>query len=142
MSGPGTRRDHNRFCQAEGWSEVRNARGKEVAHHITYELNLPDGHVLRTRVSRPADATTYGASLWKHILTDQLQVGEGEFWDCVSGGVRPDRGAAAGPAPAALPASLAYQLIHEAGVPEDEVARMTLQRATELMGEHWSQPKG
>ena len=140
--GPGTRRDHNRFCQVEGWTEVRNARGKKVGHHITYELALPDARILRTRVSRPPNNETYGPTLWGHILGDQLEVTEAEFWVCVTDGKRPDRRAPTADAPAnALPASLVYQLIHEAGVPETEVAAMTLERAVEVMTAHWSKPQ-
>lgn len=142
MSAPGSRRDHNRFCQVEGWTEVRNARGGKVGHHVTYELTLPDGRILRTRISRPPNNETYGPRLWNTILTDQLQVPEAEFWACVSNRTRPDRGTGAGEPPAnALPAGLVYQLIHVAGVPEDEVAGMTLQRATEVMVAHWSRPR-
>ena len=140
--GPGTRRDHNRFCQVEGWTEVRNARGKKVGHHITYELALPDARILRTRVSRPPNNETYGPTLWGHILGDQLEVTEAEFWVCVTDGKRPDRRALTADAPAnALPASLVYQLIHEAGVPETEVAAMTLERAVKVMTAHWSKPQ-
>jgi len=137
-----SRRDHNRFCKTEGWDEVRNARGGKVEHHITYELTLSDGRILRTHVSRPADNTAYGLSLWKHILSDQLDVTEAEFWACVRDEQLPDRGAVAVEPPAqALPAGLVYQLIHVAGVLEDEVARMSLERALEVMNEFWSRPQ-
>ncbi len=139
--GAASRRDHNRFCKTEGWDEVRNARGGKVEHHITYELPLPDGRILRTHVSRPTDNTSYGLSLWKHILTDQLEVTEAEFWACVRDKQLPDRGTASIEPPAqALPAGLVYQLIHVAGIPEAEVATMTLDRALAVMNEHWSQP--
>jgi hypothetical protein len=72
VSSPGSRRDHDRFCQVEQWSEVRNARGKKVGHYVTFELELSDGRILRTYVSRPAHATTYGANLWNLILTEHL----------------------------------------------------------------------
>lgn len=141
MSGPGSRRDHNRFCQLEGWTEVRNGRGRKVGHHITYELTLPDGHILRTRISGPPNTETYGPRLWAQVL-DQLQVTEAEFWACVSDRKLPDRGAPGGDAPAnALPADLVYQLIHVVGVPEDEVATITLERALEAMRAHWSRPR-
>jgi hypothetical protein len=140
-AGPGTRRDHHRFCQLEKWTEVRNARGRKVGHHITYELTLPDGRILRTRISRPPNNETYGARLWAHVL-DQLQVTETEFWACVSDRKLPARGAGSDEAPAnALPADLVHQLIHSAGVPEAEVATMTLERALEVMREHWSRPR-
>lgn len=113
-----------------------------VEHHITYELLLHDGRILRTRISRPADNTTYGLGLWKHILTDQLDVTEAEFWACLRDKQPPDRGAATIEPPAqALPASLVHQLIHVAGVPEDNVAGMSLERAVELMTAYWSRPK-
>jgi hypothetical protein len=141
VSGPGSRRDHNRFCQLEGWTEVRNARGRKGGHHITYELTFSDGRILRTRVSRPPNNETYGPQLWAQIL-DQPQVTEAEFWECVSDRKLPARGAASDEAPAnALPADLVYQLIHVVGVPEVEVAAMTLDRALEVMRAHWSRPR-
>ncbi|MGI9155609.1 MAG: hypothetical protein ACR2FG_03090 [Marmoricola sp.] len=139
MSAPGSRRDHHRFCQVEGWAEARNARGKKVGHHLTFELELSDGRVLRTRISRPADNTTYGPSLWSVILAEQLCVSQEEFWECVTNRNPPERVAGEPELPAnALPAELVYQLIHQAGVPEGEVAGMSLPRATEVMIEHWS----
>jgi hypothetical protein len=128
VSSPGSRRDHDRFCQVEPWSEARNARGKKVGYHVTYELELPDGRILRTRVSRPANNNTYGANLWNLILTEQLCVSEKEFWECVSEANPPKRGFASDETPAAaLPAQLVHQLIHDVGVPEGEIVGMTLE---------------
>ena len=56
---------------------MRNARGGTVTDHITYELPLLDGRRPLTRVSRPANNTTYGPSLCKTILRDQLEVTRG-----------------------------------------------------------------
>lgn len=137
---PGSRRDHNKFCTTEGWTRVGNARGKKASHHVTYELPLPDGRVLRTRISHPVNAATYGASLWAHILRDQLDVTEAEFWACVKDGARPSRGSAPAAPEDALPAGLAWQLIHSAGVPEAEVATMTRAEAIERMNEFWAKP--
>lgn len=141
MSGPGSRRDHDRFCQVEGWTVARDARGRKVRHHVTYELELPDGRVLRTRISRPPNNETYGPSLWSHILETQLEVTEAEFWTCVNQSEPPNRGQTADEAPTnALPASLVYQLIHVAFLSEAEVATMTLDRALAVMREIWSRP--
>lgn len=138
-STAGSRRDHNRFCQVEGWAEVRNARGQKVRHHITYELELPDGTVLRTRISHPANNSTYGPNLWSTILEHQLCVTEEAFWSCVNDKWLPDRGAGPVEPPAnALPAQLVFQLIHDAKVPERQVAAMTLDRAMEVMNAYWS----
>jgi hypothetical protein len=125
----------------EGWREVRNARGQKARHHETFELELDDGRVLRTRISRPVNRDTYGEQLWRHILTDQLMVTEEAFWRCVEDGTLPPRGAAEHPLPAtAIPASLVYQLLHEVGLDEQTVAGMNREEAIARMQLHWSQP--
>jgi hypothetical protein len=142
VSGPGSRRDHDRFCRVEGWTVVRDARGRPVGHHIAYELTLRDGRILRTRISRPPNNETYGPRLWALLLSDELQVTEAEFWACVADKEPPDRGTGTTEPPAhALPAGLVHQLIHVAAVPEDEVAAMPLERALEVMNEFWSRPQ-
>ncbi len=141
--GAASRRDHVRFCQTEGWQEVRNARGKKVRHHITYELVLSSGAILRTRISRPANNDTYGPRLWSAILADQLCVSEAEFWECVTNGVVPVRERPSPIAPAnAIPATLAYQLIHVVGLPMEQVAALTKDKAVSIMQQHWSRPGG
>src|SRR5256885_17060814 len=97
---PPTRKDHETFCEVEEWRRVRDARGRPGTHHVTYELDLVDGRILRTRISHPVDRSGYGPSMWKHILRDQLDVDEPSFWACVQDGVKPDRGTPAPPAEA------------------------------------------
>ncbi len=133
-----TRKDHEKFCRLEGWRPVRNARGSSGTHHLTFELDLPDGRILRTRVSHPPDRTDYGPSLWGHILRDQLQVDESEFWACVHNGAKPDRGIPE-PPPTALPADLVHLLITRVGLPEPEVAAMTKKEAIARLQQHWNQ---
>lgn len=140
MSRLPTRSDHRRFCTLEGWQEVRNARGQKVRHHETYELGLPDGRVLRTRISRPVNRETYGEQLWRHILTDQSMVSEETFWDCVDNGVRPPRSLPKLPPRDAIPASLVHQLLHEVGLDESEVSQMTRDEAIARMQKHWTEP--
>lgn len=133
-----TREDHERFCRAEGWRRVRDAKGRTGTHHVTYELALPDGKVLRTRISRPPDRTTYGASLWAHILRDQLSVTQDVFWACVRDGTLPDRGIPAPPAEA-LPADLVHLLITRVGLSEAEVRQLTKPEAFERLQQYWIQ---
>jgi hypothetical protein len=133
-----TRADHEKFCGVEGWAPVRDAKGRTGTHHRTYELHLPDGRVLRTRISHPPDRTGYGANLWSHILRDQLGVSEQEFWACVRDGVPPDRGAPAVPA-GALPADLVYLLLTRVGLSEPEVATMTRAEAVERVNRYWAE---
>lgn len=138
----GTRVDHDQFCRTEQWQSVRDARGRAVSHHVTYELLLDDGRILRTRISRPVNKTTYGARLWKTILTEQLSVTAAEFWSCVRDKELPDRGHGRNDLPAnSLPAGLVYQLIHVAGIPESEIAGMTLTDAMAVMTAYWSRPR-
>jgi hypothetical protein len=133
-----TRKDHEAFCETEGWIRIRDARGRTGTHHVTYELDLPDGGILRTRISHPVDRTDYGPSLWSHILRDQLRVTESEFWNCVKDGTLPGRGVPKIPA-TALPADLVYLLIARAGVPEAEVAAMTKDEALARLHRYWSE---
>lgn len=136
-----SRRDHQKFCVIEKWTEVRNARGQTTQHHITYELALHDGRILRTRISRPANTNTYGKNLWSHILKDQLEVSSSEFWNCVNNKVVPARqGAAPTPHGVLLPARVAYQLVHVLGLSHQEIARLTLDEALALLTAHWQEP--
>lgn len=132
-----TRQDHQEFCHTEGWTPVRDARGRTGTHHVTYELNLPDGRVLRTRISHTPDRSTYGVSLWSHILRDQLAVTEEEFWACVRDNRKPNRGTPQPPAQT-LPADLVHLLITRVGLDEAEVATMSKTEAIERLNRFWT----
>jgi hypothetical protein len=134
--GEPTRKDHQKYCLNEGWTQVRNARGKG-GHHVTFELTLPDGRVLRTRISHPPNRQTYGPSMWAHILRDQLQVSEEEFWACVREKKRPQRGRVE-PTTASIPAGVVTQLLSH-GVEESEVRVMSRAEAIERLNLIWSQ---
>ena len=139
MSRPApTRTAHERFCRAEGWQVVRSATGKRSTHHDTYELSLPDGDVLRTRVSRPVNKETYGPNTWAHILRDQLKVTEGEFWDCAEEGIVPDRGQAPMSLPRGAPTQVLYRLKHDVGLSESEIAALSRDEAVERLNEFWA----
>ena len=131
-----TRKDHQNYCLNEGWTQIRNARGKS-GHHVTFELTLPDGRVLRTRISHPPNRQTYGPSMWAHILRDQLQVGEEEFWACVREKKMPQRGRVE-PTTPSIPAGVVAQLLSH-GVEESEVRVMSRTEAIERLNLIWSQ---
>jgi hypothetical protein len=132
-----TRKDPETFCLTEGWQHVRDARGRTGTHHVSYELHLHDGRILRTRISHPVNRDGYGPSLWAHILRDQLAADEGTFWACVRDGVKPDRGEREVPRQA-LPADLVYLLISRMHLPEAEVAAMTKDEAVARVAAYWS----
>ncbi len=132
-----TREDHEAFCKTEGWQPVRDARGKTGTHHVTYELHLHDGRILRTRISHPVNRDTYGPKIWAHILRDQLDVDQAAFWACVRDGTKPDRGAPQPPA-GGLPADLVHLLLTRVQLSEAEVAAMSKDQAIARMQQHWT----
>lgn len=132
-----TRADHEKFCEEEGWEKVRDSQGRTGTHHVTYELYLADGRILRTRISHPPDRTTYGAAMWSHILRDQLSITEAEFWACVKEGVVPARGQPA-TAKEALPAELVHLLATRVRLSDDEIAQMTKEQAVDRLQEYWT----
>lgn len=134
-----TRADHDRFCRIEGWRQVRDAVGRTGTHHLTYELDLPDGRVLRTRISHPPDRTDYGPSLWSHILRDQLSITEEEFWVCVRDATPPARGSVGAATQESLPAELVYLLTHRVGLGEQEVAGLTKTEAIKRLNQYWAE---
>ncbi len=135
-----TRRDHMAFCETEGWTKVRDGRGRASGHHaVTCEIHLHDGRILRTRISHPPDASTYGANIWSHILRDQLDVDEETFWACARDGVKPMRREEQAPA-VALPADLAHLLVTRLHLSSAEVALMSKEDAIARMQEFWIQP--
>ncbi|WP_051159355.1 hypothetical protein [Agromyces subbeticus] len=130
-----TREHHDEFCEKEEWSLVRGATGRPVDHHRTYELTLWDGRILRTRISKPADRTTYARSMWSHILREQLEVTAPVFWACVQDGQLPDRGGPlARPVENSIPLYL-LRALGDLGVNENEVLSMTTGQAAELLAQ-------
>ncbi len=134
-----TRDDHETFCQTEGWTTVRDSRGRGAGHHMTFKLEIADGRILRTRISRPVDRTDYGKSMWSHILRDQLAVTPDEFWACVDNGTVPNRGGSrASENKEALPAELAHLLLTRVGLSEAEVASLTRAEAIAKIERFWT----
>jgi hypothetical protein len=103
-----------------------------VRHHRTYELELWDRRVLRTRISKPVDGTTYGPRLWKHVLRDQLDVTSGVFWRCVHDRVLPDRGAPAIVVPRSAVPLYLVRALTTLGVAEADVLTLDAAGAAQL----------
>lgn len=66
-------RELKAYCEKNGWALIRKT------DHYYYEKVLPDGRVLRTRVSM-ALHKEIPRQLWQRILSRQLQVTEEEFY--------------------------------------------------------------
>ncbi|MDP3209330.1 MAG: cytotoxic translational repressor of toxin-antitoxin stability system [Rhodoglobus sp.] len=133
------RERHDDFCVIERWELVRGSTGKPVQHHRTYELVVPSGEILRTRISKPVDRTTYSASMWSAILRDQLKVTNAEFWDCVQNKSLPDRGGTVAVSnPRALPLHLLNELIERLGMAPEEAIELTLDEALQHIARYWT----
>jgi len=129
-----TRADHQQFVVNEGWKQVPST------HHKTYELDLPDGRVLRTRISRPPNKTTYGPRMWTHILADQLDVSADEFWACVRDNVAPNRAPddAVDEVDNAIPVDVVNLLIGRVGLTRRNIVGMTRDEAITRLNEYWA----
>ena len=134
---PATRADHQSFCVIEGWVERRRATGKRGTHHVNYELAVPDGRILYTRISHPVDRTDYGPSIWGHILKDQLEVTSEEFWACVEDKTLPPRSQMPEPREV-IPMGVLRVLIQEARIPEAEVRAMTKAEAIQRLADFYT----
>jgi hypothetical protein len=126
-----TRAAHEQFVVRGGWRAVPST------HH---ELDLPDGRVLRTRISRPPDKTTYGPRMWAHILRDQLDVTSAEFWACVRDGVAPNRVPDDAPdeLDEAIPVEVVELLIGRVGLTRRDLIGMSRGEAISRLNEYWS----
>ena len=133
-----TRKHHLRFCEIEGWTRTRSSRGKNNRHHETFELTLPNGDVLRTRISRPPDDTDYGPALWNHILKDQLVVSEAEFWDCVEQKKLPDRAQTPESDVEPIPTDVLWQLKNRVGLSDSDIQGFTKEQALARMMTYWT----
>jgi hypothetical protein len=127
-----TREHHEKFCVAEGWTRVTDARGRAVSHHATFTFATPQGDILRTRISHPIGRETYAPSMWAHILRDQLRVSADEFWTCVLDDVLPERGVPTVP-DTALPLPLVARLVRELGLSRAEIAKLSAEGARALL---------
>jgi hypothetical protein len=127
-----TFRDLQAYVERDGWTEepsLSRAR-RRTGDHRRYTKELPDGTILRTKVSH-ALGDEIGTDLFKHILRTQLRVDEAQFWTVVRG-----RGSVAEDAPpprlTTVPAWLVQRLLFTVGLPEAEVRRLTPEQALEL----------
>ena len=132
--------DIRRFCKIDGWEELKGARGKR-GDHFRYRKVLPDGRILRTKASHGDDEIV--RDLWSHIWREQLGLeGEDQFWAALETGKPVDRARAeeAPPSGPSLPAWLVNNLIRQAGVPPEEVARMSEEEARQRLDEFYARP--
>lgn len=112
-----------------GWEEIANlARGRRrVGDHWRYRKVLPDGTVLRTKISH-AQGDEIGPDLLGHIVRDQLRTTMEHFRDVVAGRASSE-GVVAEPTVEPIPGWIVTRLIYTVGMLEDEVRRMSPEEA-------------
>jgi len=111
------------FLRVDGWTADRSTA------HDFFEKALPDGEILRPHASR-SGLKTISPGRFKAILSDQLHLGEAEFWEVLRSRTparRPSR--APEPAPASLPLWIAAALERELGLDRSQIARPDDERA-------------
>jgi len=64
-------KDLKRYCENDGWQLFKNT------DHYFYRKVLPDGTVLRTKVSKGSKEIP--KKLWQEILKNQLKTSQEEF---------------------------------------------------------------
>jgi hypothetical protein len=73
-----TRADLRRFCDLDGWDEVRSPHGR-IGNYRRYEKVLADGTILQTRLSPGRRQLSPG--LWQRIWKHQLGLASpDQFW--------------------------------------------------------------
>lgn len=137
-----TFRDLRQYVTNDGWTEEPNlARGRgRTGDHRRYLRELPDGTVLRTKVSHDEQAEV-GEDLFHRILRDQLRVTEERFWEVVRGQAKAQSDVAR-PTVEPVPGWLVTRLLYTVGLSEAEVARMTADEARAAWLEYQTRPRG
>lgn len=131
--------DLRRFCEIDGWEHVTGATGR-TGDHDRFSKILPDGTILRTRVSH-GSGRIEDRDLWHRIWRDQLGLErEEQFWDALRAR-RPvvrSRAEAERPAGPSMPAWIVAGLLAR-GVPEAEVRALGPEEARRRLEALWSQ---
>lgn len=138
-----TYKNLRRFCEVDGWTETKSARGT-TPDHFRYRKVLPDGTILKTKVSH-GNGSVEDPTLWSRIWKHQLGLtSEQDFWKALSSGdevTRPSNHAPQ-PVPAQpvhLPRELFWLLVHNIGLSEQEAAALSKEEAVTRMNEHYSE---
>jgi hypothetical protein len=124
------KKDLRRFCEIDGWEETE---ATSPDHH-RYRKRLPDGSVLRTKVSLGRGPIVRNPGLWTNIWRHQLGLeSEDEFWEVFRSGEPAPRGeAATEPPEPQMEAWLFEALVFSFNVDEDKVRAMDADEALAL----------
>ena len=124
-----------------GWVGIVGWVDGRENDHTRYEKVLPDGEVLRTKISRGGTGID-DPGLWKHVLRDQLRVSEDEFWAVLAEKRPANRGApplASGVGEEEIPTYVAEGLL-KVGLHDDQIMQISADKALARLHEVWAQP--
>lgn len=134
-------KEHTRFCQFDGWTQLKSARGVG-RDHIYFVKELPDGRTLRTKVSHGSKKAEYSAHLWKQIWSEQLALSsEDEFWRVLKERRPANRETTVEVAREEMPAWLAQCLLYTVGLRQDQIANMSLAEADQCWQDYQTKPQ-
>ena len=139
---PPSHDDLRRFCELDGWEELPRARGG-TGDHRRYRKVLPDGTILRTKVSH-GRSEIGDPGLWRRIWREQLGLAsEDVFWRALRESRPVDRSGVS-PAPPAGPSIPGWVVagLLRAGVNEADLRSLTADEARRRLDEIWSHPRG
>jgi hypothetical protein len=124
------------FVRIDGWTKLPG-RGR----HLFYEKLLPDGRTLQTHVSHSRDKRP-SPGRFSEILRYQLEVSKTAFWEALASGRPVER-----PVPVEEPTGVEHEawvvavLVGQLHMSPDEIAKLTVDDAKQLVYEHWSRPR-
>lgn len=125
-----TWRELERFCEADGWTEIR------TTGHRFFRKTLATGEVLETHSSL-AGGGTMSQGRFAAILRVQLRVTREQFWQTLCSGRPVERPAPLEPEQPTIPLYVAHGL-GQLGLSEAEIGRLTPAEALRLLHERWS----
>jgi hypothetical protein len=129
-----------KFLHIDGWTRLSpSSRGGPNQRHIFFEKLLDSGELLQTHISH-SRAGRPSPGRFALVLRNQIKVSRVEFWQALRSGE-----------PVARPASVeAGQVEHEAWVlavlagelhmTAEQIAALDVERARQLVLDHWSRP--
>ena len=127
-----TNKQLRRFVEVEGWQDKDKASKKKNGDHDRYTFVTPRGEILYTRISHGKDEI-HNPGLFAHILRDQLQIDEDQFWAAVNDGIKPKRPSATIEVPTeGVDYKLASNLIKRVGLNPQDLAGMSQAKATQI----------
>lgn len=135
-------RELRKFVEVEEWENKDKLSQKKEGDHKRYVFTTPAGERLFTRISH-GKGKYQDPDLFQHILRDQLQIDEDQFWAAVDRGKIPVRLGPSGTVSyrTSIDAKLARNLLTKVHLTHAQLSVMTQEQAVECWSEWLSKPR-